>query len=151
MAKDIVLVDTMKMLAGKYRIRRIILSDTNPRVSDRQIDMVILDERSNSYYPFQIDFTSKPRQIYFKDNTYCKGIDAPLLIDGVIEIMYKHYGQRKGNFVLYNGESLIAPNGTFFLNIAEYLKTMDKLRDIEAALKKLCDGLPRKDYEYFRE
>lgn len=134
--ENIILFDTYISLGEVYK--PYFRSDKNG-----EYDMLIWVPEENKHYAFEIKHSEKA-VIGYNDKGVYIGQDKHLLNDEFKEGAERCFGVRKGAFVLYNGEAFIAPTETIYLNMVDFLKSVDKTHDINKTIADLTKSLPRK-------
>lgn len=102
-----------------------------------EYDMLIYDKSRNSYYGFEVKHTNNPYSGQYKN----------LNNSEITNVLDYQYGERKNVSVLYRGDPFQTVDGVFYLNIADFLRTVDKYRDMDVAMDKLTENLPVRDLE----
>lgn len=140
MTENIVVFDTQHSLdQEKYSIYKPKFYEGVRSVGE--YDMLVFNKEDCSYYGFEVKHTSQPT-ISSEENDY-EGQDKNLINDTFTKIMDADFGKRNGTAVLYNGESFQALNGTIYLNLSDFLLSIDKTKDIDKTMEELCIGLKR--------
>ena len=134
--ENIILFDTYISLGEVYK--PYFRSDKNG-----EYDMLIWVPEENKHYAFEIKHSEKA-VIGYNDKGVYIGQDKHLLNDEFKEGAERCFGIRKGAFVLYNGDAFIAPTETIYLNMVDFLKSVDKTHDINKTIADLTKSLPRK-------
>ena len=114
-----------------------------------EMDMIVFSMRERRYYAFEIKHTSNP---FVKENQHGKpiGQDKHLLNPRLHEILEDRYGQLERNCVLYNGESMMAYDGTAYLNIHNFLTHIYQSKDIEKTMSELAENCQEKRKVFLR-
>lgn len=102
-----------------------------------EYDMLIQNKESGEYYAFEIKHSKKAIE------DQCKH----LINEEVKEVVDKQYKERKNVCVLYRGDPFSAPNGVTYLNVNQFLLTLDKYRDIEKTMNELTQGLEKREFD----
>lgn len=145
--ENIIIFDTMNSLnQGRYTdgSEKYIVSKV---CFDQEIkgeyDMVVYNTEDNSHYAFEIKHSSQAVFGYNNKGKYI-GQDKHLVNVFFKEGAEWYLGKCKGNFVLYNGYGFINPLNTIYLNMVDFLKSIDKTHDVEKTIADLTQSLPRK-------
>lgn len=147
MTETIVQFDTQNALdESRYSVYKPELTVNGNDIGE--YDMLIYDKKENSYYGFEIKHTDKPYLGFDKEGVY-NGQDKNLLNDDIREVIDADFGNREHVCVLYKGGSFGAPTGTAFLNVAEFLKSLDETHDIGKTYSELTKDLERRGKEIF--
>lgn len=134
MTEEIVLFDTREFLSrdiydvckpyfdisGKYKA---------------EYDMLVYNKNTHEYYAFEIKHS--PEAV--KDQ--CKHLLNP----EVREAVDFQFGNRKGVSVLYRGSPFKTTDGICYLNLADFLITLDQNKDIKSTMELLMKDLPVRD------
>ena len=148
MTKTIVRFDTQNALDEKrytvYKPEFIV--DGDPK---GEYDMLIYDRKDDSYFGFEVKHTDNPFLGFDKEGIY-NGQDRNLLNKDIREVVDADFGHREHVFVLYNGMPFEAPTGTTFLNIADFLRSLDRTHDIKETSRELCEGIGIRGSEIFQ-
>jgi hypothetical protein len=59
--------------------------------------------------------------------------------------MSNYYGDRKNACILYLGKPFITNIGTVYINITDFLLSIDKQRDMDKVMEELTEGLSVQD------
>lgn len=139
-AESIIFYNTQNALAGKdfYVCQPTFSGDLAG-----EYDMLVYVKASGTHYAFEI----KHNATFDAQGNYVDGQDKHLMNEDLRSISEESFGYREQACVLYNGKSFLAPNQTIYLNIADFLKTIDKTRDINRTMDALTSSLPVKSKE----
>ena len=105
-----------------------------------EYDMLIYDCNNDCHYAFEVKHSNKAVVGYNEQGDYV-GQDKHLLKDDIKRGIADNFGICKGNFVLYNGEGLVSPRETYYVNISDFLKSLDDTHDIEMTIRELTLNL----------
>ncbi len=135
--ENIILFDTSICLNKKQKVYKpYFRSDTNG-----EYDMIVWLSEENTHYAFEIKHSDKAVIGYNNKGVYI-GQDKHLLNKDFQDGAEKCFGACKGRFVLYNGMSFIAPTKTIYLNMVDFLRSVDRTHDIEKSIPVLTKSLP---------
>lgn len=139
MTEQIVLFDTMNALPqSRYLVCKPKFKINND--SAGEYDMLVYDKQDNKYFGFEIKHTTNPFNGFDEQGNYI-GQDKTLIDKEIREVVDKHFGERENVCVLYNGKPLIAPTGTIYYNISDFLMTLDKHRNMDITMNELRESL----------
>lgn len=104
-----------------------------------EYDMLLHDKMRNVYWAFEIKHSSDA----------CLAQEDHLVNPEFRAVSDKEFGKCEGVAVLFNGTSRIGYTGVPHLNIADFMVTLDKFRDMGKTMESMMDGLPF--YEFTRD
>ncbi len=106
MLEDIVLIETAKTLKlSRYDVFKL-------QFDRGEYDMVVYDKRNHCCYIYEIKHSDK--MIYDQAKH--------LMDEEKMTLTEKHFGEIKGKYVLYRGETKKNEMGILYRNMSEYLK-----------------------------
>ncbi len=97
--------------------------------------MAVYDKTKHYYFGFEVKHT---------ENTY-SGQYKNLDNEELKNVMDYQYSSRKNVSVLYRGTSFKTPEEMYYINISDFLKTVDEYRDKDKAMDILTKELPVRD------
>ena len=100
-----------------------------------EYDMLVCNKDTHEYYAFEIKHSSEAVK------EQCKH----LLNSEVKEAVDFQFGNRKGVSVLYRGNPFVTTDGICYLNLADFLITLDQYKDIKSTMELLTKDLPVRD------
>lgn len=141
-SENIVYFDTKEALDQEvYRVCKPIFRMEN----GGEYDLLIQNKENQTYYAFEIKHSTQPVILLDEKGEYKGGQDKNLVNQSFKEAADGFFGKQMVHCVLYNGEPLYAePTGTFFLNMVDYLKSIDRTHSIEKTIEELTQGTPQK-------
>lgn len=139
MTENITLTDVRKLLGGiktnkndifpRYDVFKVNFDKGSRSLGE--IDMIITDSAKNVHYAFEIKHTSN---IYLGEGDTLGGQAKNLVNTTYLYLTEKYYGKRKMSFVLYNGVATKIREDLYYLNIVDFLITLDKVKELDKAL-----------------
>lgn len=137
MTESIVQFDTKNALdSNKYLVCKPMFSINGQNVGE--YDMLIYNKENNSYYGFEVKHSNESHPEQYKH----------LMDKELTNVLNYQYGERKNVCVLYRGKPFRTPESIFYLNIADFLKAIDKYKNLEVVFESLSKDLPIKDIEH---
>ena len=137
MIEQIVLYDTAKMLSAKdyFVLKPTFKINSQPQSIAGEYEMLVSHKADGKYWAFEIKHTTEP---YSAQAKHLENPEFRKIIDYC-------YGDRQIATVLYRGDSFQSSAGIYWLNIADFLLAVDKLRDMDKVMKELTLNLPQRD------
>lgn len=130
MTEQIVIFDTSKSLpSARYSVSKPVFIINGQ--TKGEYGMLIYDKVDDKYWFFEIKHTTAPFHIQEKY----------LLNPQITEVLDKNYGSCENACVLYSGTPFITDTGTFYLNIADFLMTVDKYKDMDRVMESLIKNM----------
>ena len=139
--ENIVLYDTRKCLNNDEYIvcKPFFEGDTKG-----EYDMLVCNCYKKHHYAFEVKHSSKAVVGYNPKGDYI-GQDKHLLNEDFNGEARRNFGECKGNFVLYNGTGLVSPRGTYYINIKDFLCSIDETHNLEETVSRITTNLPQKN------
>lgn len=135
MTEQIVIFDTMKSLpASQYFVCKPVFSD-NGRQSE--YDMLVYDKEENRYWGFEVKHTENS----------CYEQEKHIQNEHLREAIDRQYGSRENVAVLYRGVSFVAPSGTMYFNVTDFMLAVFKYKNMEKVFAELTKDLSVKKRE----
>lgn len=131
--KQIILFDTKAMLPKNYSVCKPIFCIDGRFVGE--YDMLIYDSQQNSYWGFEIKHTDKP----------FSGQAKHLKNEEFTNVLNYFYGDRNGVAVLYRGESFRSETGCLYLNLTDFMLSLDKYGDVAKTMQEITHDLKVKN------
>ncbi len=137
MTEQIVLYDTSCDLCGegtdipRYRVFKPEFKRAMDNEKNAEYDMLIQDTQDGCYWGFEIKYSS----------VVDKEQQKHLLNEEIRNLLDENFGERRNVSVLYRGDPFLSSTGTYYLNIADFLISIHKTRDIEKTMSELTRGL----------
>ena len=140
MTESIVLFDVGKLLD---KDRYLVCKPYFEGEQKGEYDLLIYDRKNQNYYGFEVKHTSEP-YLGYNDEVY-NGQDKHLINPDFTQIIDKNFGKREHVCVLYNGNPFEAPTGTAYLNVTDFLLSINETRDIIKTMTDLTEHLEKKN------
>lgn len=138
MTEQIVVYETSKALSSdRFFVCKVSFADSDPNKGKGEYDMLIYDKAANSYFAFEIEYTSKAYS----------GQCNHLLNEKFREIADYKYGDKENVSVLYNGNPFVDSSGVIYLNISDFVKEIARCKDAKTAIQNLSSDLPVRELE----
>lgn len=129
MTEQIILFDTKAMLPKNYSVCKPIFCIDGRFVGE--YDMLIYDSQQNSYWGFEIKHTDKP----------FSGQVKHLKNEEFTNVLNYFYGDRNGVAVLYRGESFRSETGCLYLNLTDFMLSLDKYGNVAKTMQEITHDL----------
>ena len=97
-----------------------------------EFDMLIYDKTANNYYGFEIKHTANPfvnQEKHLQNNMF-------------FDVLEQNFGNRENVCVLYRGIPFQGSSGTYFLNVSDFLRSVNDTSNIQKSLSNLTQNLP---------
>ncbi|MBQ1865964.1 MAG: hypothetical protein II151_03475, partial [Bacteroidales bacterium] len=137
MSENIVLYDTRKSLDPDGYI---VCKPYFEGETCGEYDMLVYDCNKNFHYAFEVKHSSKAVVGYDSQGKYISQ-DRHLPDEEISSEIKRNFGRCKGNIVLYDGEGLVSQKETYYINITDFLRTIDETHDIEETIQKFAVNL----------
>ena len=100
-----------------------------------EYDLTVFDKTEHCYFGFEVKHTDNPYSNQYKN----------LENEELRNVMDYQYSCRKNVSVLYRGASFKTPEGIYYINISDFLKTVDEYKNMDKAMDMLTKDLPVRD------
>lgn len=97
-----------------------------------EYDLTVYDKTMHYYFGFEVKHTDNPYSGQYKN----------LENEDLRKVMDYQYSTRKNVSVLYRGSSFKTPEEIYYINISDFLKTVDEYRNMDKAMEQLTKDLP---------
>ena len=142
MTEQIVLFDVNAQLKGeRYEVGKPVFYGKLGGLRSGEYDMLVRDKKEKLYWAFEVKHTDvvtsrQGRHLLRKD------------LEEAIEFQF---GKKKNVAILYNGGAFQDKSGIVYLNVSDFLLSVDKNRDMEKVFFELSNGIPIHDLSIEKE